>query len=65
VYSAINHGANSAGRAIGKAEGGFAHDLALQQPIPVLGEGRVVPGAIIDPQVHEPAEQKIKLKPLP
>ena len=35
------------------------HDLVLQQPVAVLGEGRVIPNGIVDGQAHEPAEQQV------
>jgi hypothetical protein len=39
-------------------------DLALQQPVAVLREARMVPSRVVHPQPHEPAEQKVELHPL-
>jgi hypothetical protein len=39
-------------------------DVALQQPVPVLREGRVVPRRAIDANPDESAKQYIKLQPL-
>ena len=39
-------------------------DSAFQQPVPVLREGRMIPGRVVDPEPDEPAEQQIELQPL-
>ncbi len=39
-------------------------DLPFQKPVAVLGEARMVPARIVDPQAHEPAEQQVELQPL-
>ena len=39
-------------------------NLAFQQPVAVLREGRVIPYRIVDTEPDEPAEQQIKLQPL-
>src|SRR6266850_829523 len=39
-------------------------DLSLQQPVTVLGEGRMVPDRIINAKPDKPAEQKVKLQSL-
>ena len=39
-------------------------DLAFQLPVAVLGEARMVPARIVDPQAHEAAEQQVELRPL-
>jgi hypothetical protein len=39
-------------------------DRAFQEPIPVLGECRVIPDRIVDPEPKEPAEQQVELHPL-
>jgi hypothetical protein len=38
--------------------------LALQQPIAVLGEGRMIPHRVVDPDPDEPAKQEVELQPL-
>jgi hypothetical protein len=42
----------------------LGRDVALQQPVTVLGEHRMVPRRVIDADTHEPAEQKIVFQPL-
>src|SRR5881394_4252364 len=42
----------------------FCRDLAIQQPIAVLREGRMIPHWIIDPHPDEPTKQQIELQPL-
>src|SRR5947209_8261732 len=39
-------------------------DLALQQPVAVLGESRVIPDRIIYPKSNKPAEQQVELQAL-
>src|SRR5579862_5498859 len=39
-------------------------DLPLQQPVTVLGEGRMVPYRIVNAETDKPAEQQVKLQPL-
>jgi hypothetical protein len=41
-----------------------AGDSAFQQPVPVLREGRMIPGRVVDPEPDEPAEQQIELQTL-
>lgn len=36
-----------------------AGDVRFQQPVPVLGEGRVVPYRVVHRQAHEPAKQQV------
>jgi hypothetical protein len=42
----------------------FGGDLALQQPVAVLCEARMVTHRIVDPDADEPAEQQIEFDPL-
>src|SRR5437588_12967139 len=37
-------------------------DLALQQPVAVLGESRVIPDRIIYPKSNKPGEQQVELQ---
>lgn len=39
-------------------------DLTFQQPIPVLGEARMVPRQIVHTQSHKPAEKQVEVYPL-
>ena len=39
-------------------------DIALQQPLAVLGKCRVIPGSIVNAHADEPAKQEIELQPL-
>jgi hypothetical protein len=39
-------------------------DVAREQAIPVLREGRMIPDLIVDPEADEPAEQEVKVQPL-
>jgi hypothetical protein len=39
-------------------------DVAIEQAVAVLGEGRVIPGRIIDPEPDEPPEEEIVLEAL-
>src|SRR5512132_34127 len=39
-------------------------DLAVQEPIAVLREGRVIPRRLVGAQTDEPAEQEVELEPL-
>ena len=42
----------------------LGRNIAFEQPVPVLGEHRVIPDRIVDAQAHKPAEQKVELQPL-
>ena len=42
----------------------LGRDVALEQPVAVLGEGRVVPDRIVDAEPDEPAEQEVEVEPL-
>jgi hypothetical protein len=39
-------------------------DIAREQAIPVLREGRMIPDLIVDPEPDEPAEQQVEVQPL-
>ena len=39
-------------------------DVALQQPVPVLGKRRMLPGRIVDTEADEPAEQQVEVEAL-
>jgi hypothetical protein len=39
-------------------------NIAFEQPVAVLREGRVVPHRIVDAEADEPAEQQVEVKPL-
>lgn len=39
-------------------------DVALQQPVAIFGEHRMVLGRVIDADADEPAEQKVVFQPL-
>ena len=42
----------------------LGRDVAFEQPIAVLREGRVIPGCVIDAESDEPAKQQIVFEPL-
>ncbi len=42
----------------------LARDLAIQQPVAVLGEGGGAPHRVLDAETDKPAEQQIAVDPL-
>ena len=51
-------------RPVEQARQELGRDLALQQPVAILRERRVVPDRIVDAEPGEPAEQEVELQPL-
>jgi hypothetical protein len=41
----------------------LGRDVALQQPVAVLGEARVIPDRVVDEETCEPAEQEVEVEP--
>jgi hypothetical protein len=43
---------------------GFRGDVAVEQPVTVLREDRMIPDGIVDPEPYGPGKQPVEIQPL-